>query len=229
MSRFELMYEIKSALENTIGLDELMVALFADHPDLTTVEYSVTNEYDDNNYSDYSRLAKVNGWQVDYDGEYEEDEDEDEPAAPKASRESIDAAMRLSDSVQGRFGYGDHAFDRADFPLNKEQKKIKGGASFDCAVALMQHKKVSMKKLFEAEGLWWLRHAEMHGKYSPEDEFTLFAREGWMGHAFMYAQKFGPLSEKTLNFFILSAKADAENDDHRNLQEYLEWAKERAA
>ena len=42
-----------------------------------------------------------------------------------------------------------------------------------------------------------------------------------------YAERHGPLSDKTLNYFILSLKS--EDNDYEELQKYLEWLKERAA
>lgn len=231
MSHFSLMYDIKDALERVVDLDDLIAALFADHPDLLSVKYTVTNEYDDNNYSDHSRLCEVNGRAVDYDGEYEEDEDEEDSEEPKASQESIDAAMNLSDAVQSKFGLGDHGFSRSNYPIEEVRDRLKNTSpDFICATSMMQNKKIPLETLVEAEGNWWRHHAEMHGKYTPEEEFALFAREGWMGLASEYARKFGPLSEKTLNFFILSARADSDEDnDHENLQEYLEWLKEKVA
>ena len=64
MSRFDLLYDIKRTLSNAVDLDDMVAALFADYPDLIRFQFEVTNEYDDNNYSDYTRLKTVNGWSV---------------------------------------------------------------------------------------------------------------------------------------------------------------------
>lgn len=225
MSRFALLYDIKYALSHGIELDSLLAALFADHPDLKTVEYSVTSEYDDNNYSDYSRLQKVNGWQVDYDGNYDEDyedEEDNENNPPKASEAAVSAAMLISEFVQERFGFGDHTFSRDEF-ADKSDPSPGDNPQLECAIALLHSKKVPLKTLIEAGGRWVVRHAQVHGKYGPEDEFKLFAKEGMMYLALEYAKECGPLSEKTLNWFVLSS--NKENPDHDHLQEYLKWMK----
>lgn len=223
MSRFNLAYDIKRALEGTVGLDELLSALFADHPDLHTLEFEVTSEYDDNNYSDYTRLQSVNGRQVDYDGDYEEEDEDCTSDLPRASREACWAATNLSDLVKDKFGYGEAKFERGDYP----PKKIKGSADLECALAFMKGEKLDVKTMMDADLLWWRHHAEIHGRFSPEDEYTLFAREGWMGCAREYANSHGPISEKTLNYHILAAVAGTR--DHELLQEYLEWVREKAA
>lgn len=223
MSRFNLAYDIKRALERTVDLDDLLSALFADHPDLHTLEFESTNEYDDNNYSDYTRLQKVNGRQVDYDGEYEEEDEDETYDLPKASREACWAATNLCDFVKEKHGYGDIKFERGDHP----PKKISGDPDLECALAFMKGEKLDIKTMVQADFLWWRHHAEIHGRFSPEDEHILFARENWMRVALEYAKIYGPLSEKTLNYFILSSGAG--DEDYEPLQEYLEWARERAA
>lgn len=226
MSRFDLAYSIKRTLERAVDLDDLLAALFADHPELQTLEFEVTNEYDDNNYSDYTRLQRVNGWQVDYDGEYE-GEDDDTSELPQASVEAVQEAMNLCDFVKEKYGYGDVTFNRDDYDFDESQKRMKSSADLECAVAFLKGEKVGIEKLLEAEGGWWEHHAEAHGRFSPEDEFKVFAREGWMHSALIYAKDHGPLSEKTVNYFILTINAD--HDDYHALQEYLEWAREKAA
>jgi len=229
MSRFDLAYSIKRTLERAVDLDDLMAALFADHTDLQTLEFEVTNEYDDNNYSDYTRLQKVNGWQVDYDGNYEEEEDEDDMASdlPKASQKACWDAMNLCDFMKEKYGYGDIKFKRGDYDYKNTKKKMKSNAELDCALAFMKGDKPTVDAIIEADGGWWSHYAEAHGRFSPEDEFRVFAREGWMGPALTYAKDYGPLSEKTLNYFILTI--NSEHDDYENLQEYLELVREKAA
>ena len=41
-----------------------------------------------------------------------------------------------------------------------------------------------------------------------------------------YAEEFGPIEEKTLNYFILSITSG--DDEYSQLREYLDWLKERA-
>lgn len=228
MSRFDLLYEIKRALERAVDLDDLLAALFADHPDLQTLEFEVTNEYDDNNYSDYTRLQSVNGLRVDYEGNYEEEDDEDGASEiPKASEGAVQEAMNLCDFVKEKHGYGSVSFERCDYDFDVARRKMKEAADLECAIAFLKGEKPSVDSVVAADSGWWSHYAEAHGRFSPEDEFKVFARDGWMGPALTYAQDYGPLSEKTLNYFILTI--NAEHYDYESLQEYLEWAREKAA
>jgi hypothetical protein len=225
MSRFDLLHDADNALSRFVDADDLVAALFHDHPDLISFEVDVTNEYDDNNYSDYSRVVKVNGWRVDYEGEYEEDEEESD--LPKASREAIGQVMNIPEYVENKWGYGEHDFHRDTFGKSHGAKRIADHAAALCAIALLSGERVPVDTLVEAGGRWALNHAFVHGRHSPEDEFRLFAREDMMGVAMNYAKAHGPLSDKTLNYFILSLKS--EDHGYEYLQEYLEWLKGKAA
>jgi len=225
MSRFELMHYTKRALERAVDLDDLVAALFADYPDLQSFSVDVTNEYDDNNYSDYSRVTRVNGWSVDYDGEYDDIAEEEEISTPKASAEAINNAMDITKYVQEKYGYGEHKFERSVYEGRAKKSAVSPDAI--CAMALLNGDRVCVDVLLEACDRWTLYHADAHGRYDEADEFALFARKDAMGLALEYAKKFGPLSEKTLNYFVLSLGADDYGYD--KLQEYLEWAKEKAA
>jgi hypothetical protein len=222
MSRFGLLHDAKMALNSTVDLDDLVSALFNDNPDLISFEVNVTNEYDDNNYSDYSRLTKINGYSVDYNGEYDEDyEDEEENDLPKASQESIEQAMEIPEFVADKFGHGEHSFLREDYENSRDRVIDKSDTL--CAIALLKGEKVPVDTIANSMERWILHHAEVHGRYSSEDEYRLLAREEMMGIALAYAKKHGPLSEKTLNYFILSLKS--EDWGYNHLQEYLEWMK----
>lgn len=229
MSRFGLLYDVKNALRRAVDFDDLLVAIFSDHPDLQTLRYEVTNEYDDSNYSDYVRLSAVNGWAVDYDGEYDKDQfadaDEDESEQPKASQDAVNESMKLCDFVKDKYGYGSWEFSRDDY--RSESDRVSGAANMECAFAALSGKKLPASVILEADNIWIGHYSDVHGRYSPEDEFTLLAREDMMGMALEYAQKHGPLSENTLNYFVLSLKSDDHGYD--KLQEYLEWLKGKVA
>lgn len=221
MSRFDLLYSMKSEFERVVRPGDLIAAVFADHPDLESFQVDVTSEYDDNNYSDYSRTTKVNGWHIDYEGNYEDDEDDSE--SPKASERAVVACMEIANQIKEEWGYGDHVFDRADFSSPRDPKDILASPDLSCILSLAKGEKVPTNVLVECASQWVLRHAELHGRFSPEDEFLLFAREGMMWSAKEYAEQHGPLSEKTLNYYILTLKAD--DHEYEHLQEYLEWVK----
>jgi hypothetical protein len=225
MSRFDLLYDAKNALERAVDLDDLVAALFADHPDLQSFMVEVTNEYDDNNYSDYSRVTKINGYSVDYEGEYEDEFTEPEcPESEKASAAAINDVMSITDEVQEKHGHGDHEFNRGDY--QSHVTKVLDSSDMICAVSILKGDKVPVSILRDACSRWVLHHAEAHGRYSPEDEFDLFAREDMIDVAREYAERHGPLSDKTLNYFILSLKS--EDPEYEQLQKYLGWLKEPA-
>lgn len=221
MSRFDLLYSLKTEFERAVRSGDLIAAVFADHPDLESFQVDVTNEYDDNNYSDYARTTKVNGWYIDYEGEYE-DEEED-PKTPKASAAAIEACMGVADQIKEEWGYGDHTFERSEFVQVRDLKEILDNPGLSCIISLAKGEKVPTDVLLECDSRWVLKHAELHGRYTEEDEFLLFAREGMMWQAKEYAKQVGPLSDKTLNYYVLSLTS--EDHEYDALQEYLEWAK----
>ena len=226
MSRFDLLHDAKNALDRAVDMEDLVASLFKDHPDLISFEVSVTNEYDDNNYSDYSRVTTVNGHSIDYEGEHEEEYDEEDASdLPKASQEAIERVMLLPEYVQEKWGHGEHTFDRAKY--ENVRGKMTDHSDALCAIALLEGDKVPVDTLLKSMERWVLHHADIHGRYRDEDEYLLFAREDMMGMALVYAERHGPLSDKTLNYFILSLKSEDHGYEH--LQEYLEWLKGKAA
>lgn len=221
MSRFDLLYSMKSEFEHVVRSGDLIAAIFADHPDLESFKVDVTNEYDDNNYSDYARTTNVNGWHIDYDGEYDDDEEDSE--TPKASAAAIEACLGVADQIKDEWGYGDHLFKRSEFSSSRDLKEILSSPNLSCVLSLSKGEKVPTDVLLECDAKWVLHHAELHGRFSPEDEFLLFTREGMMWEAKQYAKIHGPLSEKTLNYYLLSL--DKDDHEYTALQDYLEWVK----
>lgn len=228
MSRFDLLYDMKNEFERTVGPRDLISALFHDHPELENFDVSVTSEYDDNNYSDYCRVTKVNGWYVDYDGEFEEEFDDQDPHEfPKPSKKAIENCMGVAEYVKSDWGYGDHTFFRKMFSKCRDMKEIVENPNLACIMAIAKGGEVPLNTLLEADQRWIVKYADVHGRYSDEDEFALFAREDMICSARNYAFAHGPLTEKTLNYFLLSL--NAEEHDYRILQEYMEWLKAKAA
>lgn len=222
MSRFDLLYHVNRVLSSAVDLDDMVSALFADYPDLICFKFEVTNEYDDNNYSDYTRLQEVNGWAVDYDGEYEEEDETSD--LPKASNEAVQQVMAISEYVNEKHGYGSHEFHRDSYPISDSKKRLKNDPNLQIATACINGTKVPIETLLKADEMWVLHYASAHGRYSPEDEFNIFGRKEMVSYAEVYAKKFGPIGEKTLNYFILSLTAD--DEEYVQLQGYLKWLKE---
>lgn len=228
MLHFNKLYDIRRILENVVSGDDLIRAVFEDAPELQEFTWSVTNEYDDNNYSDYVRLTAVNGWRLDYDDAYEEEQDSD---LPKIEDMNIVGTVRdLVEIVGKEFGYNeDHKIDRAYAMRHKNAKKKRSDrAEVKYIMSHLMGKKLPENFFVRADPKWALYHALEHGRFKPETEFKIFARDGHMFDARRYAQEIvkGPLDEKIENFFILNSQPDT--PDYEDLKKYLEFKKNAA-
>lgn len=225
MLHFNKMYDIRRTLENFVSNDDLIRAVFDDVPELQEISFGVTNEYDDNNYSDYVRLTALNGWRLDYDDVYEEEQDSD---LPKIEDMNVVGNIRdLIEIVGKEFGYNeDHKIDRAYAMRHKRSpKKRSDKAEVKYIMSHLMGKKLPENFFVRTTPKWALYHALEHGRFKPETEFKIFAREGYMFDALRYAQQIvkGPLDEKIENFFILNSQPDSE--DYEQLKKYLEFKK----
>jgi hypothetical protein len=227
MLRFDKLFDIRRTLENVVSNDDLIRAVFEDIPELQEISFGVTNEYDDNNYSDYVRLTAVNGWVIDYEDEYE---DGDEQTSDMPKIEDMNKVGTIRDLVQmvgKEFGYNeDHKIDRAYAMRHKNVKKKKTEkAEMKYIMSHFMGKRLPENFFVRVNPKWALYHALDHGRFKPETEFKIFAREGYMRDALRYAQEIvkGPLDEKIENFFILNSEPDSQ--DYENLKKYLEFKK----
>jgi hypothetical protein len=225
MLHFNKMYDIRRTLENFVSNDDLIRAVFDDVPELQEISFSVTNEYDDNNYSDYVRLTALNGWRLDYEDTYEEEQDSD---LPKIEDMNVVGNIRDLIEIVGKdFGYNeDHKIDRAYAMRHKRSpKKRSDKAEVKYIMSHLMGKKLPENFFVRTTPKWALYHALEHGRFKPETEFKIFAREGYMFDALRYAQQIvkGPLDEKIENFFILNSQPDSE--DYEQLKKYLEFKK----
>lgn len=225
MLHFNKLYDIRRILENVVSEDDLIRAVFEDAPELQEFTWSVTNEYDDNNYSDYVRLTTVNGWRLDYDDVYEEEQDSD---LPKIEDMNVVGTVRDLVEIVGKdFGYGeDQKIDRSYAMRHKRSKKsFEDKATAKYIMSHLMGKKLPENFFVRVDPKWALYHALEHGSFKPETEFKIFARNGHMFCARRYAQEIlkGPLDEKTENFFILNSQPDT--PDYEDLKKYLEFKK----
>jgi hypothetical protein len=217
MSRFELLLDARKALSRTVDLDDILAELFRENQDLHSFKVEVTTEFDDSNYSDYARVTMVNGRHVDCEGSYE-DEEEENPL-PVASQETINRAMNLAGEVRDKHSHGDYLIERSDYESDGP-RQVTGIKEMICASALLGGEKIPVSVLSGCHTRWAIHHAEVHGRFSEEDEFALFTGEDKMPAALKYAEKFGPLSDNTLNYFLLTLKSD--DYGYEDLQKYLE-------
>jgi hypothetical protein len=224
-------FEIKSFLESCVSSNDLIACAFKDCPELQSFSVRKVNEYDDNNYSDYISLSKVNGHFVDYEGEYEEDEeDSDESLLPKITDKSI--IYNLMDLVGNLKDYFDYGEDQDVRRPNVDGGKFKpvrlyklDQARKKYVLAYLSGKTVPDSFFIKNDSRYAVFYALDHGRFSKEVEFKIFARKGCMSDAFEYAKHVlkAPLGEEIENFFLLSDSK--EGDDHVFLQKYIEFKK----
>jgi len=233
MLNFNKFSDLRKVFENTITKEDLIVALFEDVPGLETFTFSVTNEYDDSNYSDHSRLLKINGIRIDYDNNYEGDEgfedyEEEEAASNHPVGEkisdirAISAIREVVDMVGASFGYDDsHVVTRDSFSPRRLSKSDK--AEREYAISYLTGKKIDDAFFLKNDAKWALYYAADHGRFDEEVEFKIFAKKGRMREAYEYAKRVikGALPEVVENFFILSTSS--KHDDHECLKKYLEF------
>lgn len=227
MLRFSKIYDIRRVLENVVCDEDLIRAAFEDIPELDSISFSVTNEYDDNNYSDYCRLTEINGWRMDYDDNYDESDENESPLPKIEDKNKIGNLIDLVQTVGKDFGYNeDHKIDRA-FALRRPRVKRGSDEKAELKYVLnhVMGKKLKENFFVKAPPKWALYHAVDHGRFTPEAEFKIFAKEGRMNEALKYAQEVlkGPLDERIENFFILNSQPDS--SDYEFLKEYIEFKK----
>jgi len=216
---------IRYALENAIDTEALIYAAFQDCPDVQEFSYSFTQEYDDNNYSDYAVLNSVNGHRVDYEGLYEDDPlyDENDPLLenelPRVSSEDVHVFMNLVQDIAKHYERGeDMTMER------KNHNKFSVGIKEDMKVYLRSFlfgDKISPDFFVKNNPEFALYYANDNGRFSETEEFEIFAQEGRMMVALEYAQKIikGLLPEKVENFFILNGC----EEDKSSLSEYMQY------
>lgn len=229
MLNFDKQYDIKRAMGRIVSEDDLITAVFHDVPDLQEFTWSVTSEYDDNNYSTYCNLTSVNGRPVDYDADYEEEDEEEEESnkMPKIeSREHRHTILECVHAVGEEWGYGEeHKVSREDYvPKIRRRNHAKANDEEIRYVMAYMSGSTLPDEYFENmdNPKWAIYYADDHGRFSPELEFKLFAKEGRMWEAFRYSQVIkAPLCGEVENFFILNTS----EEDKKSLQIYLESKK----
>lgn len=229
--RSQKLIRIKEGLSDLVSVPSLINSLFQDIPELQTFSWSYTQEYDDSNYNDYSRLLSVNGYSVDYDGDYEEEEEESGKNLPKLEKEDILVIMSVVRQVSSTYGYQDEfTVDRpSDESLQMQtedegafEKYLKSFVSGrELPETFFTENECDLGELAEIATYY----AMDHGRFSPQVEFKIFAKEGIMFRAYRYAQHVigGSLPEDIENFFVINDTADGE--DHKWLVKYLSFKK----
>lgn len=230
MLNFNKQYDIKRVMGRIVSEDDLITAVFHDIPDLHEFTWSVTSEYDDNNYSTYTNLTSINGHCVDYDADYEEEEEESESKLPKIeNREHRNTILECVHAVGEEWGYGEeHTASRDDYvpkirrrnhaKANDEEIRYVMAYMSGCTLPDEYFRNLDNPK-------WATYYADDQGRFTPELEFAIYAREGRMWDALRYSQAVkAPLCSEVENFFILNGA----EEDKKYLQMYLDSKKSAA-
>lgn len=218
---YKKLSDIRYALERTVDAESLIYAAFRDCPNVKEFSYSYTQEYDDNNYSDYEVLNSVNGHRVDYEGNYDE-EDDGESELPRVSMREIEVFQNLVQDIAKHHERGEDMVVERD-NHNRSHSYCPDESMNTYLRSFLFKEKISTDFFVENEAKFALYYADDHGRFSEEDEFRIFAQQGRMFTAFEYAKHIikGQLPEKVENFFILNGN----EDDKESLAEYIEYKK----
>lgn len=230
MLNFDKQYSIRRVLQQVVTEDDLITAVFRDIPELQEFTFSKTNEYDDNNYSDYTRLTYINGYAVDYEGDYEDEEEDEDPenkmpriACPQARHTVRD----LVDSINDGFDHSEEITIKREDYLPGVTRRTRAKADkeeLEYVKSYMTGTTLPDKYFKYLDNTKWaIYYAQDHGRFSEDLEFEIFAKEGRMYYAYLYAKEIikGPLPEKIENFYVLNNGDEDKND----LQRYLEFKK----
>jgi hypothetical protein len=210
MLNFDKIYEIHSALKRVYTESDMIAAVFADCPELETFNFSVTSEYDDNNYSDQIQLTAINGRPVDYDAEYE-DEDEEGEYGPKVDSATRASLLDLVDLVGDSFGHSDdHLIKRGIFLSKKKKSFVRGKPEIQYAIAHVSGGKIENEWFLNNDSKYAAFYAEDHGRFSKDMEMKLFAGKNMMRCCLMYAQALRkPLPKHLENYWMTRCVLDS--------------------
>ena len=227
MIHFEKAQTIKNQFSKIISDQDLIRSLFLEMPDLQCFTIEKTNEYDDENYTDYMQVLSVNNYNVDYDLNYEEEEKEldEQNNLPKIKEEYLGSFGSLIYDLN-YVEYGETTFSRENYDLNEDSfsksilENIQRTVS-KYAISFISETSLDVDYFVNKHPRYAVYYAMERGRFNPEDEFKIFAQKGRMKQAYEYAKCVikGNLPEKIENFFILNDSVD--EDDHEQLQRYL--------
>jgi len=231
MLNYRKTMDLKNIFESMVDREAIIKSLFLDIPELDNFQFSVTNEYDDSNYSDQVTLFAINGHYVDYEGRYEDEEDYggereregDESKLPRIRVSSqISAIMDVAHEIGNYYGYDDHKIEREDFESKRLQKIEKERMRY--LQSYISKEEIEEEWFLKADPKWACYYAQDHGKFNKEIEEAIFCQEGRMQEAYMYAQAIKkPLNEKIENYFMTKNLISPNENDDIWLKEYLRF------
>jgi hypothetical protein len=231
--------DIRETLKSIISDRQLISSLFRSVPELNSIGFSVTNEYDDSNYYDSVRLESVNGYSWSPYEDCYDDELEDyygvsnNPDGKKLDKEVVNACASLIEEVGKDFGYGDeNSLLRSDYTspsyTTKPNREFNRFILDLAAGNKLKDESILAKIASKFGSKWALYYAFDHGRLSKETEDKIFLKKGNMREPYLYSVHVlkDVLPKNIEDFHILNCFGKKkESSDQEYLNKYLEFKK----
>ena len=232
--------DIRETLKSIVSDRQLISSLFRSVPELNSIGFSVTNEYDDSNYYDNVVMQSINGYSWNpyedcYDDELEDyDGSSNNPDGKKLDKEVIEACTNLIQEVGKDFGYGDdNSLRRSDYipemSMPKSDREFKKFVLDLESGNKIEDESVLVKIALKFDAKWALYYAFDHGRLSKETEDKIFLKKGNMREAYLYSVHVlkDVLPKNIEDFHVLNGFGKKKNDsaDKEYLNSYLEFKK----
>lgn len=232
--------DIRETFKNIVSDRQLISSLFKSIPELNSIGFSVTNEYDDSNYYDNTVMQSVNGYSWSqyedcYDDELEDyDGVSNNPNGKKLDKEVAQACNDLIQEVGKDFGYGDeNSLKRSDYipemSISKSDREFKKFVLDLESGNKIEDESVLVKIALKFGAKWALYYAFDHGRLSKEAEDKIFLKKGNMNEAYLYSVHVlkDVLPKNIEDFHVLNgfSKKKSDSTDKEHLNSYLEFKK----
>ncbi len=224
--------DLKRLFENMVSREMVVASVFKDNPELESFEFSCRSEYDDNNYSDFIELTRVNEHYVDYEGRYEDDnsyegpegiDEEKKSNLPRLNQDVIQALMDVVSTIGNYYGHDEHVIRRSDY-VNTKNRTQNSKEEQRYLNSYISKEKIEDEWFLKADPKWAAYYAQDHGKFSKEVETKLFCVDGNMIYALMYAQALKKSLPKHIeNYFTTKNLVDPNEKDDIWFKEYLKF------
>ena len=228
MLRYNKQRDLADVFRFIVNNDSLIRGIFLDNSDLEHFYYACTSEYDDNNYSTYTRLTHVNGHPVDYnwnyvgEEEYEGEYEKDDSNLPLMNKNVVAALADIVDRIGAEYGYNEqHEIKREDY---SDAKRIKDKVAYRYLKSYFGNEKIEDEWFLKNEPKWAAYYAEENGRFSKEMETQIFCKAGFMQEAFMYAQALNRSLPSHIEDFFMTHSVLGTMDE-RDLVWFKEYSK----
>jgi hypothetical protein len=203
--------EIRDALKNESDSKNvnLLRDLFVEIPTLKSVGFCKSNEYNDNNYSDYFKITSING--VNFSDDYYVDEEDNEikdlPQEMPDKNYEVPFIINTLESLSEEYGYDDYLETRESVLSTPRKKESKDKAFNAYYIALKTGEKVNDLSVFKNNPNWALYYSmDVLKDRLPRELESVFKKD--IRFAYYYAKNVikGSLPEMIEKHFLQKAK-----------------------